>query len=70
MPISPYDPENDLVQLYRVGQGGPLYRSVGWITSPAVILEDVATGQQHTVVIGCPNADRYIRLIDEPGQEA
>ncbi|QHC36436.1 hypothetical protein [Komagataeibacter xylinus] len=69
MPISPYDPENDPVQIYHRKHGGPIYRAVGWITSPAVILEDVATGKQHTVVIGCPNAEDYVRLIDAPGQD-
>ncbi|BAK84573.1 hypothetical protein [Komagataeibacter medellinensis] len=68
MPIAPYDPKNDPVQIYRRHGSGPIYRAVGLITDPAVILEDVATGQQHTVVIRSLIAKDYVRLIDEPGE--
>ena len=68
MPIAPYDPKNDPVQIYRRRGSGPIYRAVGLITDPAVILEDIATGQQHTVVIRSLNAKEYVRLIDEPGE--
>ena len=70
MPIAPYDPKNDPVQLYRRWANGPIYRAIGLITDPAVILEDIATGEQHTVVIRSPNAKDYVRLIDEPEQKA
>lgn len=63
MPIAPYDPKNDPVQIYRRWGSGPIYRAVGLITDPAVILEDIATGQQHTVVIGSPLANDYVRIL-------
>lgn len=42
-----------------------LWRTTGWITSPAVCLENLETGERMTVVIGSLQADEFVRLVPE-----
>ena len=42
-----------------------MYRVVGYITEPAVILENVGDRSQHSVIIGAPIASEYRRLDEK-----
>lgn len=46
---------------------GKVYRAIGYILDPAICLEDIATGERHTVIINAPIAQEYTRL--EPVSE-
>ena len=60
MPIKPFDPNktapSDNIYL---DDNGVIWQAIGWITNPAVILQNVQTGEQHVEVIGCLNAERF-----------
>jgi len=42
-----------------------IYKTVGIIYDPAVVIEDVASGEQETHVIGCLNYEQIERLLPE-----
>jgi hypothetical protein len=44
---------------------GRIYRCIGLITSPAVILEDIETKNQETHVIDCLNYKEFKHLIQD-----
>jgi hypothetical protein len=54
-----YTTEPDAIEI----EPAHLWQTIGFITSPAAILKNLATGEVHVEVIGCPNADRFTRLI-------
>lgn len=49
-------------RVYRDRVGGGLWEVIGYINDPAVILRKVDGGQVVTEVIGCANAERWVRL--------
>lgn len=44
---------------------GSIWRVLGYITKPAVILRNLETQETIVEIIGCPRADRWTRLIEK-----
>jgi hypothetical protein len=65
MPLDQYTGKETGVEIYQ-DRDGSLWRALGYITSPATMLVNVETKETVTEVIGCPNAERWTRLIPRP----
>jgi hypothetical protein len=64
MPLTPYTNDSKPGEVYR-DRDGSLWQTIGFITAPTAILVNVKTGERVYEVIGCPNAERWTRLIDQ-----
>jgi hypothetical protein len=73
MPIARFDPDRpgtgDLYATRTNDVSGPdfteLWQVIGYITEPAAVLRNLSTGVVHVEVIGCLNAEKYVRLVPE-----
>lgn len=57
------DEDKYLNTYYTDGKKG--FKCIGLITHPAVILEDVKTGERETHVIGCLNYNQLKHLVED-----
>ena len=58
------DENNRYLETYYV-RNGEIFKCVGIITNPAIVLENIKTGEQETHVIGCLNYQQFKRLIED-----
>lgn len=62
MPLDPVPQDLSSRPAIYQDESGELWEAIGYITSPATVLRNVKTGEQHVEIIGCLNANRFTRL--------
>lgn len=68
MPLEPYSRDAMPGGIYTTAEEQlhirpeNLWQVIGFIDKPAAVLRNLATGEKHVEIIGCPNAERFHHL--------
>lgn len=65
--LAPFTSSSQPGEQYYDHSTGHVWKVIGWITQPAAILANLATGERHIEIIGCPNAERFQRVEIDQG---